>query len=178
MEYVRAEFRNNPRYQQLYSELCERVTNESARRFTENMQVLLNTSGSSPMLRSFCEHFFRINSTAYILAGIDGSLSGGRGNNNFAVEIPSATNWNTRYNIHRINAEAASGRGQPIVFIDITLRDRETSVLHTFSFRLEIRWSHGKFCGAPEGKLYKDFLYVDLPWVTVFVNEQPGEQEE
>ena len=79
---------------------------------------------------------------------------------------------------HESARRFAPGRGQPIVFIDITLRDTETSVLHTFSFRLEICWSHGKFWGAPEGKLYKDFLYVDLPWVNVFVNEQPGEQEE
>lgn len=34
-------------------------------------------------------------------------------------------------------------------------------ILH---YPAEIRWPHGKFCGNPEGKLYKDFKWVDVPF--------------
>lgn len=155
-KHVTPLFKNDPKAQDLYNRLCKAVSKESANRFNVNIRKLFNTRGGLNRLRSFCEHCFRINSTPYILAGIDGRQE-------FAVELPNSTDWNANYQIRNIEAFPRPDRGQPEIGLTIALRTEENPF--NFNFRIEIRWSHGKFCGNPEGKLYKEFAYNDLPWV-------------
>jgi hypothetical protein len=44
--------------------------------------------------------------------------------------------------------------------------DKKNQKKFSRKIRSEVRWSHGKFCGNPEGKLYKhdSWSYSDLPW--------------
>jgi len=53
-------------------------------------------------------------------------------------------------------------RKQSVVNIDIDYRERDGKS-KKLKYHVEIRWSHGKFCGNPEAKLYKHFLWKDAP---------------
>jgi hypothetical protein len=46
--------------------------------------------------------------------------------------------------------------GQPEVEWKAHHVDRETQEIRTTQGHIEIRWSHGKFCGSPEAKIYLD----------------------
>jgi hypothetical protein len=51
---------------------------------------------------------------------------------------------------------------QSVVDFILTIRENSTRQDRSYKFHAEIRWSHGRFCGNPEAKLYKDF-----PWRAV-----------
>lgn len=41
--------------------------------------------------------------------------------------------------------------------------DRMTSLRNSVAGHVEIRWSHGKFCGQPEAKVYLDTPVEEVP---------------
>ena len=151
-------YNSNTTAQQLYRELCSNVAEKSANIFNRNINQLFSTSGGRNSIKNFCENCFRINSTQYILAGMDCRQQ-------FAVEVPNSTTWNDSYDIKGIEASPRLEKGQPEVGIIIILKSKNGDI-YNFTFRIEIRWSHGKLCGNPEGKLYKEFAYRNLPWVS------------
>ena len=130
----------------LYHKLCKKVSQESADIFNNNL--------SQKDILS--EYLFRINSVSYILAGIDCK-------NQFAVEVPDSTTWKNNYRLEEVYAYPVSA-GQPEVGIRAKVCAINTKEYFNFDFSVEVRWSHGKFNGNPEAKLYKKFAYKDVPW--------------
>lgn len=51
--------------------------------------------------------------------------------------------------------------GQPQVQWRASFTDNETGEIKETAGHVEIRWSHGRFCGAPESKIYLDTAHED-----------------
>ena len=74
-----------------------------------------------------------------------------------AMRLRVLTPWDFRRTYEfrdlRVIADTA---GQPQVKWEAEIEDLGTSEVRIVSGHIEIRWSHGKFCGAPEAKIYLD----------------------
>ncbi len=86
--------------------------------------------------------------------------------NPFAVEVPDVTKWFEQWKFTDIKAKADTDRKECVVGFVLKLTSKENNKVKVIElpYHAELRWSHGKFCGNPEGKLYKDFKWVDVPF--------------
>ena len=140
-----------------YLHFCEKVSVESAKIFNDNLSLHLgNSKNSSSALQPIFHYFFRVNGVRYILAGTDK-------NKPFAVYMNPSTEWSKAYEFVGITAEPLKS-GQPEVLLKFTFKDKNNRIDFDLDLKIEIRWSHGKFCGNKEGKIYKKWLYSELPW--------------
>lgn len=144
--------------EEAYTDFCHEVAIASAECFTSNLSKSLNSSRSQAVLVRIAKTFFRMNSSPYILAGQDH-------NQPIALEIPDINSWRRNWEISKIETAPDLEAGQPKVYFNLNLLNKQTQSIYQLVFHTEIRWSHGKLCGNPEGKLYKDFLWKDLPFV-------------
>lgn len=143
-------------FERLYVCMCHEVAIKSANLFSDNRRNIDRRQlGTANEL--ILKHFLRLNSTPYLLAGLDGGES-------FAVEVPDITKWFQNWNLLEIEAKADTNRGQCIVNFVLKLTNRQNNQIIELPYHSEIRWSHGKFCGNPEGKLYKDFKWREVPF--------------
>lgn len=142
-----------------YLQMCHEVANISANIFNENMKNSLESSSRTAILEHLSRWFFRINAIRYIICGIDHG-------EDFSVLIPDITSWKNDWTIRVIKAVPDLSRGQSVVDFALELTKKGSGQTHTALFHSEIRWSHGRFCGNPEGKLYKDFPWETLPFFT------------
>lgn len=144
------------KFESLYLDMCHAVAERSSEVFMENRRNVnkrqLNTANEL-ILKSF----LRLNSAPYLLAGLDGDKP-------FAVEVPDITRWFQYWNFAEIEAKGDIDRAQSVVNFLLKLINRQTNEVIELPYHAEIRWSHGKFCGNPEGKLYKDFKWSDVPF--------------
>ena len=144
-----------------YKDLCKKVSQESALIFNNNIKKTFSNFNDLDIcdkhLISLFSVFFKLDDTEYILAGTENSEP-------FAVIVDNLNMWSKKFQVKEIKAEALDS-GQPEVLIKFTFLNIEKKENIEFSVKSEIRWSHGKFCGNPESKLYKRWEYVDLPWV-------------
>jgi hypothetical protein len=101
---------------------------------------------------------FRMNGIRYMMVGTDDGVP-------FALWIPATREWEKQWKLEDIVVQANAQSLQSEVFLDIRIRNKRTKELKNFRLVTEIRWSHGPFCGNPEAKLKKDWIYSDLPWV-------------
>lgn len=53
--------------------------------------------------------------------------------------------------------------GQPHVGWDATIEDRHSTTRRIVRGHVEVRWSHGRFGGNPEAKVYLDTPHGDVP---------------
>jgi len=140
-----------------YAVLCEKVSVKSAEIFNKNLAVFISTQKNvSNALQPIFYFFFRINGVKYILAGTEDMHP-------FAVYMKPGDEWVKRYEFSNISAVPLQS-GQPEVLLNFTFRDKLEKRTFDLNLKIEIRWSHGKFCGNPEGKVYKRWKYTDLPW--------------
>ena len=56
-----------------------------------------------------------------------------------------------------------SRRGQPLIEWTATIRDRDRGRMVEVAGHVEVRWSHGRFKGAPEAKVYLDTPHALVP---------------
>ena len=144
-------------FQNLYVNMCHRVARSSSGLFNQNIATSMESRARTATIEYLMRWFFRMNAIRYILCGIDGA-------DTFAVEIPTLTEWKAAWNLSNITSSPATNRRQSVVCFHLIFERRETGESHTTQFHTELRWSHGRFCGAPEGKLYKDFSWVEVPF--------------
>lgn len=147
---------NTPAALSAYALLCEKVSVESANIFNKNMALFVKSKKSKQGLHNAFHLFFRINGVRYILAGVDKRRS-------FAVMLPSSEEWGKRYDFVGIHASPRKA-GQPEILLEFSFKDKDSKQFFNQVARLEIRWSHGKFCGNPECKVYKTWANDALPW--------------
>lgn len=140
----------------LYISMCHTVAEKSSLLFSENRRHIKRSQLNSAN-ELILKTFLRLNSTSYILAGLEGSKP-------FAVEVPDITKWFQEWNFTDITAKADTDRKQCVVDFGLKVTNRRTHEAIELPYHAEIRWSHGKFCGNPEGKLYKDFMWSDVPF--------------
>ena len=140
-----------------YRQMCRNVSTVSANRFNQNFQTALNSNIRSSVLENIVKQFFRMNAVPYILVGLDKHRP-------FGLQIPDVTEWKRNWKIVSLNATPDLTRGQSVVDICMVVEEKTSRTTHSMDFHVEIRWSHGKFCGNPEAKLYKEFSWSSVPF--------------
>lgn len=122
--------------------LHERVSEVSAEKW--KAQMASQHPGGSRMLW----RLLRIGSAPYFVLGEakDGPKR---------IRVTTPWDWNQRYELKSFHISPGSS-GQPTVKWNATYDDRLTQLHGTVGGHVEIRWSHGKFGGAPEAKVYLD----------------------
>lgn len=144
-------------FDSLYKHMCRRVALESAVRFNTNLARSLRGQSRNSVLEVIGRNFFRLNGSTYILCGSDHGCELG-------VEIPDLTSWKKVWRIRDVCATPDLERLQSVVNFEVIYEQRETGRVHRALYHSEIRWSHGKFCGSPEAKLYKEFRWLEVPF--------------
>lgn len=143
-----------------YKALSRKVSEASAELFNTRLCVLSEKSPSS--LKSLFWQLFRVDSCPYILCGTDNAAK--RKDKCFAREVMSVTQWEKSFYLEKVCARSSTS-SQPEVFLDFQIKEKENkNAVHNLTLRVEIRWTHGKFCGNPEAKVQKTFSYDSLPW--------------
>jgi hypothetical protein len=89
-------------------------------------------------------------------------ILGSSGLSHVRLRVATPWDWRQRFRLidFSISAEVAS---QPRVGWSATVKDRESGDRTVVAGHVEIRWSHGRFCGFPEAKLYLDTPLSKVP---------------
>ena len=141
-----------------YRELCHRVAEKSADLFNQNLAASLSTGARKAVLENLMRWFFRLNAVQYVLCGIDRK-------NEFALVVPDLTSWLREWDLAEVVATPDITRGQSVVDFEVVCRRKKDRREHRAPYHAEIRWSHGRFSGAVESKLYKEFAWTELPFL-------------
>ncbi len=139
-----------------YQNMCNKVSCVSAEIFNQNLLNFRSAHPSATALQPIFHYFFKINGIKYIIAGTEK-------NKPFANLLEDSTSWTKRYAFVDINAKPKFA-GQPEVLLMFSFKDKITNETFEIPLKVEIRWSHGKFCGNPEAKVHKQWSYMGLPW--------------
>jgi hypothetical protein len=142
-------------FHNLYVTMCHRVASNSAEIFNSKLETSLRSNLRSSIIELLAKTFFRINAVEYIFCGIDKTKD-------FAMIVPDLTEWKRMWKIVKVTATPDLSREQSVVKLSVECEGNKKS--YSFNYHVEIRWSHGKFCGSPEGKLYKEFSWLDIPF--------------
>jgi hypothetical protein len=156
---------NNSVAKAAYQVFCDSVSKRSADCFNTNFKntFIKNQYGSYDIhqLTNLISVFFKIDEDEHIIAGTEKNKS-------FAVVVQDINTWKKTYSVIYVAARALNAV-QPEVLIEFSFRDNLSNSEYKYGIQSQIRWSHGKFCGNPESKLYRygDWNYTELPWVSV-----------
>ncbi|MEZ5261096.1 MAG: hypothetical protein R2755_04810 [Acidimicrobiales bacterium] len=132
----------------LYRALCVAVAHASARRWQE---ALDRASVREQMLW----RLLRIGSAPYFVLGTG---AGGQ----LRLRVATPWDWRQRYVLRRFQL-APQAAGQPRVSWHASVVDRHDGGSADVAGHVEIRWSHGRFCGPPEAKVYLDTPHHQVP---------------
>ena len=78
------------------------------------------------------------------------------------LRIGTPWDWRERYMLRRFDVEPRAA-GQPTVDWRAVVREKRTKQEHDVCGHVEVRWSHGRFCGPPEAKVYLDSPHTEVP---------------
>jgi hypothetical protein len=128
--------------------LCTAVAHESAARWraaadSDRKRVRL--------LWRLC----RIGDAPYFVLGTDRRRS-------LRLRVASAWDWVQDHELLTLRIEARDA-GQPEVAWHAEIVERATARRLDLRGHVEVRWSHGRFSGAPEAKVYLDTPHHDVP---------------
>jgi hypothetical protein len=130
----------------LYRALVQRTGEESARRWRD----AIGTDAESMLWR-----LLRIGSAPYFVLGA--SQHG-------FVRLRIATPWDWRREFELLAFEIEPrDSGQTVIDWRADIRARATRDEISVRGHVEVRWSHGRFCGPPEAKVYLDTRHSDVP---------------
>lgn len=146
---VVASLKTSPELDLAWRLFHERVSDVSAQKWEAQMKA--QAPGGARMLW----RLLRIGSAPYFVLGEakDGPKR---------IRVTTPWDWNQRYELKSFHISPGSS-GQPTVIWKATFDDRMTQIHGTVSGHVEIRWSHGKFGGAPEAKVYLDSPAQSVP---------------
>lgn len=78
------------------------------------------------------------------------------------LRVATPWDWQQQFELRKFEVEPRAG-GQPMVTWRATVRGRHSGVEELVVGHIEIRWSHGRFGGKPEAKIYLDTPHVEVP---------------
>jgi hypothetical protein len=78
------------------------------------------------------------------------------------LRIATPWDWRRRFELRTFDVRPRAG-GQPMVDWRAVVRDRSTRCEQIVAGHVEVRWSHGRFAGPPEAKVYLDTPHVQVP---------------
>jgi len=131
-----------------YESLCAAVSQRSAQRWSEALAAQGARAAESMLWR-----LLRIGSAPYFVLGSSDVDA-------LRLRVASPWDWRQRYRFDGLRVEAAEG-GQPMV--RWTAAYREGTRRAEVAGHVEIRWSHGRFSGPPEAKVYLDTPFAEVP---------------
>lgn len=131
-----------------YGALCEAVAARSAERWRA---ALARRREHEPMLW----RLLRMGSAPYFVLGASRERL-------LRLRIATPWDWRQRYRLDGFEVAAQPG-GQPRVGWHASVRDRHGGGHHEIAGHVEVRWSHGRFGGQPEAKVYLDTPHEAVP---------------
>jgi hypothetical protein len=131
-----------------YKELCVGVANASARRLQE---VLKLKSEQEAILR----RLLRFGQAPYFVLGNTSKEA-------LRVRVATPWDWQQQFELRKFEIEPRNG-GQPMVTWRALVRGRHSGAEQTVEGHIEIRWSHGRFGGKPEAKVYLGTPHAEVP---------------
>ncbi len=138
----------SPAATEVYHELSARVAAATAERWRQ----ALDAAGERQAL---LWRLLRIHSAPYFVLG-----SSKRGPMRLRIATP--WDWRQRFELRSFAVDAQPG-GQPRVGWSVVVRDRYRGADVEVAGHVEIRWSHGRFSGPPEAKVYLDTPHEHVP---------------
>lgn len=134
-----------------YRRFCAAVSSESARRWQRAL-------GNDRMAREeMLWRLLRLQAAPYFILGTASARQPVR----FRVDTP--WDFRRRYEFRSFESEADTDAGQPVVRWRAELMDRVSGRPRLVDGHVEVRWSHGRFGGAPEAKVYLDTPHNRTP---------------
>jgi hypothetical protein len=138
----------SPAAAKAYRALSEAAAAGSARRWREGLR--------SDRLRELTLwRFLRVAAATYFVLGSDGERM-------VRLRVGSPWDWRQSFRLRRFDVEPV-GSGQPVVRWVATVDDRDAGEPRTIEGHIEVRWSHGRFSGPPEAKVYLDTPHHLVP---------------
>ena len=131
-----------------WAQLCSTVATESAARW--------NTALSSPRAQlHLLWRLLRMGDAAYFVLGSAKAA-------HLRLRVASTWDWNQAFQLRTFTVTPRTV-GQPEVGWRAVIRSLASGELHEVNGHVEIRWSHGRFVGAPEAKVYLDTPHAEVP---------------
>jgi hypothetical protein len=130
----------------LYEAMVTRVATASA----DHWRTAIGTDAEAMLWR-----LLRIGSAPYFVLGTApaGFLR---------LRIATPWDWRRTFELRAFDVQPRSG-GQPMVDWRAVVRERTTRTEQTVAGHVEVRWSHGRFAGKPEAKVYLDTPHTEVP---------------
>jgi hypothetical protein len=97
----------------------------------------------------------RIGSAPYYVLGVASDEA-------LRLRIATPWDWRERFELSDFHVGAGSD-GQAVVRWQAVIRDKQRGSELPVDGHVEVRWSHGRFCGPPEAKVYLDTSHRDVP---------------
>ena len=134
-----------------YAELAAAVSAGSAERWSAALAGLSGRDEREAMLW----RLLRMGSAPYFVLGATSRSS-------LRLRIATPWDWRQQFRLVAFDVDAQPG-GQPRVGWRATVRDLHTGEHHDIDGHVEVRWSHGRFGGLPEAKVYLDTPHESVP---------------
>ncbi len=131
-----------------YEALCIRVSERSAQRWR-------SAASTRRAQETLLWRLLRLASAPYFIVGSNGRDA-------MRLRIDTPWDWRQRFELSGFEIEPEAV-GQPQVRWSAYVRDRVTDADRSVAGHVEIRWSHGRFGGPPEAKVYLDTPHGDVP---------------
>jgi hypothetical protein len=129
-----------------YDALVTRVAEETARRWQEAI---------ARDAQRLLWRMLRIGSAPYFVLGLSSEDA-------LRLRIATPWDWRQRYELCDFRVAPGAG-GQPVVRWRAVVRERASRQELPVDGHVEVRWSHGRFCGPPEAKVYLDTPHREVP---------------
>lgn len=131
-----------------YKAMCIAVSQASAQRLQE---VLKLKSEQEAILR----RLLRFGQAPYFVLGNTAKDA-------LRVRVATPWDWQQQFELRRFEVEPRDG-GQAMVTWRALIRGRHSGLEQTVEGHVEIRWSHGRFGGKPEAKVYLGTPHAEVP---------------
>jgi hypothetical protein len=139
----------SPAAAEAYTALSAAVAAGSARRWRDRLRRREREQEATLW------RFLRVAAATYFVLGSDGTRM-------VRMRVGSPWDWRQSFRLRRFDVEPAATR-QPVVTWAATVEDRGAGEDRTVEGHVEIRWSHGRFAGSPEAKVYLDTPHHLVP---------------
>lgn len=144
----------------LHSEFVATVASETARRWRDR-------ASSAQNHEALLWRMLRMGSAPYFLLG-SSTVS--------PLRLRVATPWDWRRDFRLRDFDIAPQAGtQPRVKWGAVVEDRHSRMRHEVLGHVEIRWSHGRFSGSPEAKVYLDTPHGEIPGYYRLIDRGPSD---
>ncbi len=147
-----------PPLKESYQELISKVSSVSSNKWKEAFNNL-----DKPVRMLW--RLLRIYTATYFILGSNDK-------NDLRIRVCTPWEWNKKFRLQSFDIFPA-GKGQPQVNWKAQCLDKKNKSSHEINGIVEIRWSHGKFCGSPEAKVQLKTQHEQVPGYYPLIDFQP-----